>query len=47
MAFAPDGCVPAGLTPLDEALAAIRSQLSSIVKQETVPLRHARGRILA
>jgi len=47
MAFAPDGCVPTGLTPLDEALAAIRSQLSSIVKQETVPLRHARGRILA
>jgi molybdopterin molybdotransferase len=35
------------LTPLAEALAAIRSQLSHITKQETVPLPEARGRILA
>jgi molybdopterin molybdotransferase len=47
MAFAPDGCVPSGLTSLDEALAAIRSQLSLIVKQETVPLPKARSRVLA
>ena len=47
MAFAPHEDVPARLTPLTEALAAIRSQLSLIVKTETLPLAQARGRILA
>jgi hypothetical protein len=36
-----------GLIPLSGALAPIRSQLSLIVKPETVPLAEARGRILA
>jgi molybdopterin molybdotransferase len=47
MAFVPDHDRKVSLTPLTEALAAIRSQLSPIVMQETVALSQARGRILA
>ena len=46
-----DDCfaLPAGVdwTPVDEALAALRSRLSPVVGQETVPLEAAVGRVLA
>ncbi len=42
-----DCCGGDGLTPLDDALAALAGRLRPVVGSETVPLRQAQGRVLA